>query len=141
MSHEGIRFISHDEARRAEQRDRALPPESITPAKITVDITGGSGMTILWKDAHRSHWSFAFLRNSCPCATCHEKREKSGRALGESEPAPASTFPMYKAPARPQKAEPIGRYAIKFHWNDGHESGIYAWDFLRRLDEEQARTA
>ncbi|WP_419804543.1 gamma-butyrobetaine hydroxylase-like domain-containing protein [Terriglobus sp.] len=135
MSHEGIRFISHEEARRAEQRDRALPSEAVTPSKISVDVTGGTGMTILWKDNHRSHWSFPFLRDACPCATCHEEREKTGRAPGEPKPAPQSAFPMYKEPVRPRKAEPIGRYAIKFHWNDGHESGIYAWDYLRRLDE------
>lgn len=136
MSHEGIRFVSHEEARRTEQRNRPLPVEAFTPAKVSVDISGGSGMAITWKDGRRSQWSFAYLRDACPCATCHEEREKTGRAPGEPKPAPVSAFPMYKEPVRPRKAEPIGRYAIKFHWNDGHESGIYAWDFLRRLDEE-----
>jgi DUF971 family protein len=28
-------------------------------------------------------------------------------------------------------AEGVGKYAIKFHWNDGHELGIYSWQFLR----------
>lgn len=137
MSHEGIRLISAEEARRAEQRDRALPPEAITPAKVRVDQTGGTGMAITWKDGAESHWTFSYLRDACPCATCHEEREKTGRAPGEPKPAPASAFPLYKEPARPRKTEQIGRYAIKFHWNDGHESGIYAWDFLRRLHEEQ----
>jgi DUF971 family protein len=38
---------------------------------------------------------------------------------------------MFKAAARPETAEPVGKYAIKFHWNDGHELGIYSWQFLR----------
>jgi DUF971 family protein len=25
----------------------------------------------------------------------------------------------------------VGKYAIRFQWNDGHELGIYSWDFLR----------
>ena len=32
---------------------------------------------------------------------------------------------------RPTHAEPVGRYAIRFVWNDGHELGIYSWPFLR----------
>jgi DUF971 family protein len=39
---------------------------------------------------------------------------------------------MYKAPARPDSVSPVGRYAISFRWNDGHQSGIYSWDYLRR---------
>jgi DUF971 family protein len=38
---------------------------------------------------------------------------------------------MFKAAAKPTSAEGVGKYAIKFHWNDGHELGIYSWQFLR----------
>jgi len=137
MSHEGIRIVSLEEARRESQADRPLSPDAVTPAKVRVAITEGTGVEIVWKDGHRSHWSFAFLRDACPCATCHEEREKSGREPGEPKSVPQQIFPMYAAPARPLQAEPIGRYAIKFKWNDGHESGIYAWEFLRRLDERR----
>jgi hypothetical protein len=30
---------------------------------------------------------------------------------------------MFKPAARPISAEGVGKYAIKFHWNDGHETG------------------
>jgi DUF971 family protein len=33
-------------------------------------------------------------------------------------------------------AKPVGRYAVRIVFDDGHETGIYAWDFLRRLGEE-----
>ena len=137
MSHEGIRILSQEQARREAVAERVLPPEAVTPAKVRIALTEGTGVSIDWKDGHRSHWSFPFLRDACPCATCHEEREKPGRAPGEPKPAPAQVFPIYKPAARPQKAEPVGRYAVKFYWNDGHESGIYAWEFLRRLDEVQ----
>ena len=52
---------------------------------------------------------------------------------------------MFKEVARPLTAEGVGKYAIKFHWNDGHELGIYSWQFLRDVcpcDEcKGARTA
>jgi DUF971 family protein len=136
MSHEGIRMISREESERAEQADKPLPPTSISPAKVKIAISEGTGVEITWKDGHRSQWTFPYLRDACPCATCHEEREKTGRAVGEPRPQPKQLLPLYTPPAKPLSAEPIGNYAIKFKWADGHESGIYSWDFLRRLDEQ-----
>ena len=132
MSHEGIRFVTEEEARRAQAEERELSADAKTPAKVRVDKTGGSGMEIEWKDGHRSQWNFAWLRNACPCATCHDERGKSGRRPGEAKAQPHVLLPMYQAPARPETVTPVGRYAISFHWNDGHQSGIYSWDYLRR---------
>jgi DUF971 family protein len=42
---------------------------------------------------------------------------------------------MYKDPARPVEVIPVGKYALKFRWNDGHETGIYSWEYLRRVCE------
>jgi DUF971 family protein len=135
MSHEGIRLVSREESERSQAAERPLPPAAITPAKVKVALTEGTGVEIVWKDGHRSQWTFPFLRDACPCATCHEEREKTGRALGEPRPQPKQLLPIYTPPAKPNAVEPIGRYALKFKWADGHESGIYSWDFLRRLDE------
>jgi DUF971 family protein len=135
MSHEGIRMISLEESERAERADKPLPSNAISPAKVKVGLTEGTGVTITWKDGHRSQWTFAYLRHACPCAICHEEREKTGRAPGEAPAAAVQLLPIYVPPPKPLSAEPIGRYAIKFKWADGHESGIYSWDFLRRLDE------
>ena len=135
MSHEGIRMISREESERAAAADQPLPAAAITPAKVKIALTEGTGVSILWKDGHRSQWTFPYLRDACPCATCHEEREKTGRALGEPKPAPKAVFPIFAPPAKPLSAEAVGKYAIKFQWADGHSSGIYSWDFLRRLDE------
>lgn len=132
MSHEGIRLVTAEQARKEEEQQRELPREAITPAKVRVQKTEGTGLEIEWKDGHKSSWTFAWLRNACPCATCHEEREKSGRAPGEPKPQPATLLPMYQAPPRPDVVTPVGRYAITFEWNDGHKSGIYSWDYLRR---------
>ncbi len=34
--------------------------------------------------------------------------------------------------------EAVGNYAIKLVFDDGHDTGIYTWDFLRELGEQQA---
>ncbi len=32
-------------------------------------------------------------------------------------------------------AEPVGRYAVRIGFDDGHASGLYSWDYLRTLGE------
>jgi DUF971 family protein len=34
--------------------------------------------------------------------------------------------------------EPVGRYAVRLVFDDGHDSGIFSWDLLHRLGREQA---
>jgi DUF971 family protein len=133
MSHEGIRIVSAEEARQDAGKDKKLPAEAVTPAKVLVHKTEGTGMEIEWKDGHRSSWNFAWLRNACPCATCHEERENNGRKPGEPKPKSQTLLPMYEAPVRPVEVTPAGKYALKFKWTDGHEAGIYSWEYLRRV--------
>ena len=132
MSHEGIRIVSAEQAQREDREHEAMPLDAAAPRKVRVKKTEGTGVEIDWKDGHRSAWSFAWLRNACPCATCHEEREKSGRAPGVPKPKEQTLLVMYEAPVRPVETTPMGRYALKFTWSDGHESGIYSWEYLRR---------
>ncbi len=134
MSHEGIRIVSAEEARRdaLHENDR-LPPDAVTPQKVRVKKSEGTGVEIDWRDGHQSSWNFRWLRDACPCATCHEERDKSGRAPGEAKPKAQTLLAMYEAPPRPVEVSPVGKYALKFKWNDGHEAGIYSWEYLRRV--------
>ena len=106
---------------------------SSDPKSVKVNLTTGSGVDIEWKDGHHSHYPFPFLRDACPCALCDDERTKAGREAGDAvKPAPGS-LPMFKAAAKPLSAEGVGKYAIKFNWNDSHDLGIYSWEFLRKL--------
>lgn len=98
------------------------------PTNISVD-TKKDEVRITWKDNHQSTFSFDLLRNQCPCALCDEERRKA-----EEEPLflrPHITGELL--PERP--AELVGQYAIQFFWKDGHNAGIYSFDYLRKLDE------
>jgi len=133
LSHEGIRIVSEDQAKREMAGEKRLPNEAVTPLKVRVLKTEGTGVEIDWKDGHKSVWNFAWLRWACPCATCNEERQHTGRAIGVPKPKPGGLLVMYEAPPRPVEVAPVGKYAIKFKWNDGHESGIYSWEYLRRV--------
>jgi DUF971 family protein len=132
MSHEGIRFVPKDQVSHEIEADHPLPRISITPEKVRVLITEGKGLEIDWADGHKSCWGFAWLREACPCATCVEERKLEGRKPGQPRPQPVALLPLYTPPAKPASAHAVGRYALQFNWEDGHASGIYSWDYLRR---------
>jgi DUF971 family protein len=133
MSHEGIRFVPKDQEARENEEKLPLPRIAITPEKVRVLLTEGKGMEIDWTDGHRSAWTFAWLRDACPCATCNEERKQEGRKAGQPKAKPVAVLPMYTPPAKPASAHAVGRYAIQFNWQDGHSGGIYSWDYLRRV--------
>lgn len=157
---EGINITSQDVLDRQEQEERdeqALSQEAKTPVKVRVHKTEGTGLDIDWKDGHHSSWTFEWLRWACPCAGCYDEREKTGRKLGEPKPMPKPAAPApthatadpgatttyhwsnpalrvrhYDGHPCPETVTPVGNYAVTFTWNDGHKSGIYSWNFLRR---------
>jgi DUF971 family protein len=131
------RSLTAEAAKRNPQRtlrtlcDTEIMASLPDPKSVKVNLTTGAGLDIEWKDGHRSHYSFPFLRDACPCALCDDERGKSGRQPGERPKLAPGALPMFKEAAKPLSAEGVGKYAIKFHWNDGHELGIYSWQFLR----------
>src|ERR1700729_1740605 len=98
MSHEGIRFVNKEEQAREDLADRPLARIAVTPDKVRVKITEGTGLEIDWQDGHRSAWSFAWLRDACPCATCIDERKNEGRKIGQGHAKSGELLPMYKAP-------------------------------------------
>ena len=81
---------------------------SADPKSVKVNLTTGTGMDIEWKDGHRSHYSFTFLRDACPCAMCNEERQKSDREPGEPpDPSQSGPLPMFKPIVKPTSAEGV----------------------------------
>ncbi len=78
---------------------------------------------IVWNDGHFSSYPSWYLRENCPCATCVE--EFTGRRLILQGSIPGDLGRADVAP--------VGNYALRFTWNDGHDTGIYTFDFLRRI--------
>ena len=60
---------------------------------------------------------------------------RSAEARGHS-PAQAKTV-YGKRNVRITGVEPIGNYALKLVFDDGHDSGIYAWSYLRELIDDR----
>ncbi len=84
---------------------------------------------IRWDDAHEGSVSLRNLRDACPCAEC-----KGETVLLKRYSAPTQD-PNSLGRYLLKSATPIGGYAIKFGWGDGHDLGLYTWEQLRNLCE------
>jgi DUF971 family protein len=84
----------------------------------------GDKLRFSWNDGHEDIFSLSFLRRVCPCATCSAERES-----GRDAELPASAYDI-------KEVNLVGNYAIQITWGDGHNTGIYSFDYLRLLKEE-----
>ena len=107
--------------------------ESIVNAEPEhIAISKSKGIKIDWHGGHRSEYSLAYLRDECPCATCtgaHGTEPQKSNYSAE----PKTLFPMYKPTLKMLHVEPIGQYAVRIDWSDGHNTGIYSFDHLRKI--------
>jgi DUF971 family protein len=95
-----------------------------------IAISKSAGIKIDWKDGHYSDYSLVYLRDECPCATCTGAHGTEPQKSSYSKP---ELFPMFKPALRMSSVEPVGHYAVRIHWNDGHSTGIYSFDHLRNI--------
>jgi DUF971 family protein len=109
-----------------------MPPPTEKPCAEPehIAISKSTGIKIDWIDGHQSDYSLAYLRDECPCATCSGAHGTEPQRTNHTK---AELFPMYKAALRMNSVEPVGQYAIRIYWSDGHSSGIYSFDYLRKI--------
>lgn len=88
-------------------------------------------LEIIWEDDSKSQLSLKYLRDECPCATC------------KGETVLLRTYrPPVKKMISPEvylisNIEVVGEYAIQITWKDGHNTGIYSWEYLQELEKGQ----
>ncbi len=82
---------------------------------------------IEWPAAPMVRIAFRDLRLLCPCAACVDEM------TGERIVNPL-TVPEDVAPAAMKYS---GNYALKISWSDGHDTGIYTWEYLSKLPLDQ----
>ncbi|MEE9251872.1 MAG: DUF971 domain-containing protein [Thermodesulfobacteriota bacterium] len=89
-----------------------------------------SALLITWEDGHESVYTYEELREVCPCAACNTdgKREEKPKSGFRRIPLRVS-----RANVTSKRIEDVGSYAIRFYWSDGHDTGIYTFDFLRGM--------
>jgi DUF971 family protein len=81
---------------------------------------------ITFADGARYALDFEYLRTQSPSA------EVQGHGPGQD------VLQIAKENVSVTAIEPVGRYAVKIVFDDGHDSGLYTWAYLRQLGQEYA---
>lgn len=77
---------------------------------------------LIWPDGHASVYPARWLRQRCPCAACVDELTGHVRIISSSIPEDV----------RPLQIAVVGRYGMNVRWSDGHTTGIFPFDWLRR---------
>ncbi|HMS10481.1 MAG TPA: DUF971 domain-containing protein [Pyrinomonadaceae bacterium] len=80
-------------------------------------------LSIGWSDGMETSYTAAELRRACPCAGCID--EWTGKKILDEGKVPDDLTIKHTSI--------VGRYALNFHFSDGHDTGIFSFNFLRQL--------
>jgi DUF971 family protein len=110
-----------------------MTPTSNRPTGITLDKTEGV-LKISWADGAECVYPLSNLREACPCVECRGGHSRMGREFDPDDIlrlVPKRSYGM-------KSIALVGNYAVQPLWDDGHSTGIYTFEYLRRLcpDEE-----
>lgn len=84
---------------------------------------GAKELLIVWEDGSRTLYDYRQLRYHCPCAQC--VNEMTGQRM--------VTLAQISPEVKVLESHPVGNYAVRFQWSDGHSTGIYAYQYLLSL--------
>jgi DUF971 family protein len=86
----------------------------------------GNEVAILWDDGKESYYPFEKLRAASPSAANQGERDILGNQYGGDGP---KRFPGVQVVGW----ERVGNYAVRFDFSDGHNSGLYSYEYLRDI--------
>ena len=104
-------------------RDRKTVP---TPTEIRLK-QGARDLVVSFDDSSEFTYSCEYLRVHSPSA------EVKGHGPGQE------TLQVGKEDVVITAIEPVGHYAVRLVFDDGHDTGIYAWDYLYHLCVDRER--
>ena len=90
---------------------------------VAVTIERTESVAVTFDDGLECTFPVAELRAACPCATCRGLRERGEVAWPRPGQLPTISI---------ADAEFAGAWGVSISWSDGHDTGIYAWEPLRR---------
>jgi DUF971 family protein len=105
----------------------------------SLEREGPAGIVIGWSNGARRRYTAAGLRAACPCATCREKKSAAAAKPPAGSSLKTSLLPVLSMQeARPTAIEhmrPVGNYAYNIEFSDGHDSGIFTFEYLIELGD------
>jgi DUF971 family protein len=91
----------------------------------------GDELAIKWNDGTESFIGLEKLRRACPCAGCKGERDIMGNLhIGPEKPLMPESFQL-------KAITQVGGYALQPYWGDGHWTGMFSFEMLKELGEQQ----
>ena len=87
-------------------------------------------VAIIWEDKSSEYITLKKLREACPCAFCSGEKDVFGNIYKGKKNLTDGAFRLLRY-------EKVGLYGIRFFWEDLHHDGIYTYDLLRSLANEE----
>lgn len=91
----------------------------------------GNELAIHWNDGSESFLDLETLRRACPCAACGGEPDVLGTVSRPKVTYVRGSFELVGFSL-------VGGYAVQPRWGDGHDTGIYSFQYLKRLAEAMA---
>jgi DUF971 family protein len=88
-------------------------------------VAGGAGLRVAFDSGEAFFLPAEFLRAESPSA------EVKGHGPGQEQ------LVWGKRNVKIRRLEPVGTYAVRAVFDDGHSSGLYTWPYLLKLGREQ----
>jgi len=90
----------------------------------------GQELAIKWENGTETFLPLQKLREHCPCAGCKGEADIMGKVYkAEAKPLSPASYQL-------RSLQFIGGYAIQPTWADGHNTGLFTFDYLARLAQE-----
>ena len=96
------------------------------PEPVQIVEESESEISIKWSDDVETRYTAFELRRSCPCAGC--VNEWTGEKMLDVANIPKDISFKHTSI--------VGRYALNFHFSDGHDTGIFSFALLRKMGEQ-----
>lgn len=91
----------------------------------------GQELAVAFADGIEVYLSLELLRRACPCAACQGEPDAMGRVVRPEPQVGQAGFEL-------RRIEQVGGYALQLFWGDGHSTGIYSFDYLKKLAAAQS---
>jgi DUF971 family protein len=88
----------------------------------------GNELALVWSDGVENYFPLEMLRRHCPCAACGGEPDVMGNIQRHHVSYGPQSFEL-------RNFRFIGGYALQPTWNDGHDSGLYSFRYLRALHD------
>jgi|TARA_B100001093_G_scaffold519261_1_gene607420 DUF971 family protein len=90
----------------------------------------GNEVAIRWADGSDSFYKMDRLRALSPSAETQGENDLLGKPISDNEKGKDFSGVTVTG------WQPVGGYALQFHFSDGHKSGIYTYDYLQEIAPE-----